>query len=108
MIKAEFFVSASGDITGFCINGHAKFSYSGTDVVCAAISSAAYMTANTLTDVIHAEVSADVNERLGHMQLTVEAKDVHRCSDLLLGFKMHLCMLEEIYPKNIKVSYVEV
>lgn len=108
MIKAEIYVSGSGNIVGFNISGHSGFSQSGTDIVCAAVSSAAYMTVNTLTEVLGADVDVNVDDRLGIMRASVSEKDVSRCSDILVGFKMHLILLEEMYSKNIKVNYVEV
>ena len=39
-------------LTGFDISGHAMFAESGSDIVCASVSSAAYMAANTVTAVI--------------------------------------------------------
>lgn len=108
MIKAEIYVSESGNIVGFNISGHSGFSQAGTDIVCAAVSSAAYMTVNTLTEVLGADVDIDVNDKLGVMRALVSEKDISRCSDILSGFKMHLILLEEMYSENIKVNYVEV
>ena len=108
MIKAEIYVSDSGNIVGFNISGHSDFSQSGTDIVCAAVSSAAYMTVNTLTDILKADVDVNINDKLGIMRAFVSEKDILRCSDILSGFKMHLILLEEMYSKNIKVNYVEV
>ncbi|MDO4199612.1 MAG: ribosomal-processing cysteine protease Prp [Clostridia bacterium] len=108
MIKAEIYFSESGNIVGFNISGHSGFSQAGTDIVCAAVSSAAYMTANTLTEVLGADVEIDVNDKLGIMRAFVSEKDIQRCSDILSGFKMHLILLEEMYSENIKVNYVEV
>ena len=108
MIKAEIYVSESGNIVGFNISGHSGFSQTGTDIVCAAVSSAAYMTVNTLTEVLGADVDIDVNDKLGIMRALVSEKDALRCSDILSGFKMHLILLEEMYSENIKVNYVEV
>lgn len=108
MIKAKIYVSDSGNIVGFDISGHSGFSESGTDIVCAAVSSAAYMAVNTLTEVLKADVDVDLNDKLGIMRALVHEKDIFRCSDILNGFKMHLILLEEMYSKNIKVDYVEV
>ena len=59
--------TASGEIVGFSIDGHAGFGEAGTDIVCAAVSSAAYMTVNTITEVLHADahVSADDGIKVG-------------------------------------------
>ena len=53
MIQVEFSVHDHAPV-GFCISGHAGAGSAGRDIVCAAVSSAAYMAANTLTDVIGA------------------------------------------------------
>ena len=108
MLSAKFFVLESGTIVGFEILGHSGYAKSGKDIVCAAVSSAAYMTDNTITDVMG--ISADVNvvEDIGYMKMIVKSKDAALCKDILNGFKNHLLLLEEIYSKNINVSYTEV
>ena len=102
MIKAEIYVSKSGNIVGFNISGHSGFSQAGTDIVCAAVSSAAYMTVNTLTEVLGADVEIDVNDKLGIMRAFVSEKDASRCSDILSGFKMHLIYLKKCIRKILK------
>ena len=106
MIKAELFVSASGELTGFRITGHSQYAEAGGDIVCAAVSSAAYMTANTVSDVLRAQAHITADE--GYMSVRVAERDVRACRDLLEGFKLHLLGLEEQYPQNIQVSYLEV
>ena len=61
-----------------------------------------------MADVMGASVEASVNDEIGYMRAEIEQKDVALCSDILKGFKSHLLMLEQIYPKNVNVSYVEV
>ncbi len=108
MLEAEFFVLDSGDIVGFDISGHSEYAEFGKDIVCAAVSSAAYMVINTITDVIGASADVTVSDNTGHMRAIINKKDALACNDILKGFKMHLLLLEEIYSPNIKVSYVEV
>ena len=50
MTRATF-VRKDGLLCGFTLRGHAGAGVSGTDVVCAAISSAAYLAANTITEI---------------------------------------------------------
>ena len=106
MIQADFFVNASGDLTGFRLTGHSGAAGQGSDIVCAAVSSAAYMTANTVSDVLRAQAHITADE--GYMSVRVAERDVRACRDLLEGFKLHLLGLEEQYPQNIQVSYLEV
>lgn len=107
MITADFIVNEIGDILGFKISGHSGYNLNGDDIVCAAVSSACYMAANTIIDIlgIDAKVSVDND---GKMVLAVEKKDAFKCRDILLGLKIHLIALEEQYPENINVNYAEV
>ena len=57
MIKVTFF-KKQGNFTGFEISGHSGFAEEGSDIVCSAVSSVAYMVANTLTEV--SKVKADI------------------------------------------------
>lgn len=107
MINIDFFVLKNGMLLGFDIYGHAECDVCGKDVVCAAVSSAAFMAANTISEVIKIAADAKVYD-CGGMRLKVNEKDVALCSDVLLGFKLHMVKLEEQYPKNISVNYVEV
>lgn len=107
MIAAYFFTAKNGDLLGFSISGHAEWGISGDDIVCSAVSSAAFMTANIITDIIG--VSADVTiDKTGSMILKISPNDSYRCREILLGFKLHMVILEDQYPENIKVNYTEV
>lgn len=92
---------------GFSIQGHAGYGEEGTDIVCAAVSSAAYLVGNTLTDILHiTPLSLRVEE--GDMFLRIEAKDEPMCRDLLAGLKLHLSQLTEQYPGCLRVDYLEI
>lgn len=52
MIRADFLSLPDGRLLGFRLCGHAGWGEEGTDIVCAAVSSAAYLVANTATDVL--------------------------------------------------------
>ncbi len=103
MIRAEFFFR-SGLPAGFLISGHSG--EAGTDIVCAAVSSAAYLTANTATDVMG--VPADVSVSEGRMLFRVSRGKEEKCREILLGLEMHLAALEKQYPKKIDVFHTEV
>ncbi len=108
MLRAEFFILDDGKIKGFDISGHSGYDESGKDIVCAAVSSAAYMTINTITDVIGVQADVDIHDDLGCMKLLVCGECLSDCNYILQGFKNHLLMLEEMYSENIKVFYKEV
>ena len=50
MITVEFF--GTKPIYGFHITGHSDMNPEGPEVICAGVSSAAYMTANLITEII--------------------------------------------------------
>lgn len=101
MTKATFYV-CGGALTGFCIDGHtADYDTEEGRLVCSAVSSAAYMAANTVTEVIGA--AADAFDSDGHMTLNVGSSD-GRTQAVLEGLRLHLRGLEEQYPHYIKVN----
>ena len=106
MIEVTF-TSEGSRITGFTVKGHSGLAPQGEDILCAAVSSAAYLVANTATEVLHlCPLSLRVGE--GEMFFRVEEKDEAACRPLLLGLKLHLTALEEQYPGHMKVGYLEV
>lgn len=104
MICAEFYTQPNGGLSGFCISGHNGTA--GEDIICAAVSSAAYMTVNTITEIMNAEAQVTVED--GYMLVRIFNKEITACRLLLEGFKLHMIGLEEQYPQNINVSYTEV
>lgn len=107
MIKVKFFHSQSGIPYGFDINGHSGYSARGTDIVCASVSSAAYMTANTITDIllVQADISVDKN---GSMTLRIPEGDAQKTKDILLGFELHIKELSKQYDRNVTITTTEV
>ncbi len=107
MIYADFLTLPQGELIGFRIAGHSGFGEIGTDIVCAAVSSAFYMAINTLTDVMNiTPLSLRVDE--GEAFFRIENKDEPICRQVLTGLKLHLQNLEEQYQDYIHVSYLEV
>ena len=83
MIQAVVTVK-DGLVTGFRVSGHSDFSEQGSDIVCAAVSSAAYMTANTLTEI--QELPCEITERDGFMQLDLSKEAAEQAQVVLNGF----------------------
>ena len=104
MIRVRFH-TANDTILGFTLDGHAGWGASGQDIVCAAVSSAAYMTANTVTEIIGA--TADITVDDGYMRVMLTDK-IDRCQDILSGFRLHLEALQEQYPKRVHLMNTEV
>lgn len=107
MIYVDFLSEKDGFITGFRVAGHSEYSETGSDIVCAAVSSAVYMAINTITDVISVTpLSMRVEE--GEAFFRVELRDEQNCRTIFTGLRLHLQGLEEQYPEYIQVSYMEV
>lgn len=105
MINSIFTVSR-GYVLGFEISGHSDFSEQGSDIVCSAVSSAAYMTANTITEVQHLNAEITVND--GFMKLNLSQQDAKTAEVILNGLLLHLNALKEEYKEFIKVKISEV
>ncbi len=103
MIRATFRY-AGDELKGFSLKGHAG-GIEGEDIVCAAVSSAAYMTANTLTDVCGLPAKIDVAD--GEMSLLL-TETTASAKTVLEGFLLHITELQKQYPKRIQVLKTEV
>ena len=99
MTKAIFYFDGNVPY-GFLISGHSGFAEEGEDIVCASVSSAGYMVANTITEIL--KVDAEIDESDAKMKLTVKKEQRHITKDILLGLKLHLEGLEEQYPEFLK------
>ncbi len=97
MIKAVFY-RRNKSVAGFEISGHSGYAEVGEDIICASVSSAVYMTANTVTEVIGDK--ADITESDGYMKLML--KEASEKSEALLeGLFLHVKNLSKDYGKYI-------
>ncbi len=107
MITAGFLTENDGTLLGFTVQGHSELGDPGTDVLCAAVSSAVYLVINTVTDVLHVTPLA-LRAQEGDVLFRVEGRDADVCQTVMQGLKLHLSDLEEQYPEHLRVSYVNV
>ncbi len=103
MINVKFFRSQNDAPLGFSFKGHAGYAAHGSDIVCAAISSVAYMTANTIIEIMSIDADVDVNEN-GEMTLRVPEESAEKTKELLLGLELHINELGKQYPKNVTIT----
>ncbi len=92
MIRVVFICKEEKTI-GFHISGHAT-SHQHDErgrLMCAAVSSAAYMAANTITEI--AKAKADISVEDGDMKLVVTSGYNVGCSTTLEGLELHLTEL---------------
>ena len=99
MIRIRFERTKDGVLTGFQARGHAGFAESGRDVVCAAVSSAVYMAANTVTEILG--LSPEISERDGVLCLSLSEAQAPAAAAVLLGLQLHLQSLCRQYPDYI-------
>lgn len=105
MICCEFHVRGGKTVLGFALSGHAGTFAEGENIVCAAVSSAALLTANAITEVLHA---GDAQDGDGYLRVRVPAKDAARCAPMFQGFRLHMNGLAQQYPDHISVCDKEV
>lgn len=106
MIYVEFFTYPDGKNAGFSMKGHSGTGEEGYDIVCAAVSSAAYLVVNTITDIIGVKASVHVED--GYMDCKIASGDTQVCDALLKGLRLHLSALRQQYPQNIQMIDMEV
>ena len=99
MTSAVFFKN-NGGLGGFRISGQTDNTGSiNARLVCSAVSSAAYMAANTITEVIGDTPQIKVSD--GEMSLKFKGCLSKASQTVLEGLWLHLCGLQEQYPDFI-------
>ncbi len=96
------FLADKNSVYGFEISGHSSINCDDEvgKIVCAAVSSAAYMAANTITEIIGDIADVKVND----------AEMIFKCKNpsepaikVLSGLQLHLVSLSDDYSNNIKI-----
>lgn len=102
MTEISFF-GRKGSLCGFLAKGHSSVDENDTEgkTVCAAVSSAVYLTANSLTDVFGRKCRISVNDARFELHL-VEADEV--ASKIIEGLYIHIKQLKEQYPERIRIN----
>lgn len=106
MTRVRFLLTPDGRLCGFLLKGHSGADVRGYDIVCAAISSATQMAANTVTEICGCR--AFVREKDGYLFLSVLMADLGCCQTVLRGLQLHLTALREQYPAHILIETTEV
>ncbi len=97
---------ADEKLCGFQISGHSSVNCDDEvgKIVCAAVSSAAYMTANTITEIIGDKADARVDEA----QMYFKVKNPSDATvKVIKGLQLHLTELSMQYSNNIKILEVQ-
>lgn len=103
MITASFEMTVDGkSIKAFSVKGHSGYAESGSDIVCASVSSAVMLTVNTAAEFFGIDLDVSVDEG----DIRCEVKEPSENSDRLLNsLKAHLSEVSSEFPNNLKVTY---
>ena len=97
MIKATFYKRGK-ILCGFEISGHSGYDEEGADIICASVSSVAYMAVNTITDVIGDK--ADISISDGYFRFTTDSSR-NETKVVLEGLNLHVKALADDYCEYI-------
>ena len=97
MTKVVFY-EKDEKLIGFLIKDHSGYDDEGYDIVCASVSSAAYLTANTLTEIVGAKADIEVREAYFRFMVTDKFDE---SENHLKGLKLHLESLAGDYSQYI-------
>ena len=107
MTTVEFF-NQDGRITGFSVSGHSGYGEEGSDVVCAAVSTAVTFAEATINDVLGAQAKTKVNQDEARVTLKLPAscEEEDAIQAVLTGMMLTLSSLRDDYPDHIEVLEV--
>ena len=108
MTKCEFFTQ-DDRITGFSVSGHSGYAEAGSDIVCAAVSTAVQFASITIEEVLGNRCKTKVNEEQARITLTLPAtcEEEEAVQAVLTGMMLTLCELRDQYPDYIEVMEVQ-
>ena len=92
-------------IVGFQSKGHSGYAEVGSDIVCAAITSAIRLTECAVNDVLGLEASGKVKDDAISLRLPggLGEQNEETCQTLLAALMLYLTQLHEEYPEHILV-----
>lgn len=101
MTTAKFLFS--DDVTvSFELSGHSDYAEEGSDIVCSAVSSAVYMAANTIIEIL--KLNPETVVRDGYMKISMSIDDARKSKTITDGLYLHLSELQSQYPNNLKLE----
>ena len=94
-------------ITGFEAKGHSGYGSEGTDIVCAAVTSAVRLVETTVNDVLGLAASVKIREQDASISLRLpgglDEITESTCQSLMTGLMVYFAQLHDEYPDNIEV-----
>ena len=107
MTRCEFFTEGER-ITGFSVSGHSGYAEAGSDIVCAAISTAVTMAEATINEVCGAKAKVRVKEEDARITLTLPSacEEEDSIQAVLAGLMLYLISLRDDFEDYIEVLEV--
>lgn len=102
MIKVKYFYNDDFQLKGFSVKGHAEYAEYGRDIVCAAVTTHAIATINSL-DVLQKVEFESVEAEEGNISCIVKDDCIKKAQLLLQHFQLAIQEIKREYPKNIKI-----
>ena len=100
-------ISQNGRFSGFDVSGHSGYAESGSDIVCAAVSSAVGLCETIISDSLKISADIKIEPEDARIALSVREEDIASCSTIFEGFSRHVRAIAEEYPKYIEVLEVQ-
>ena len=98
-------------ITGFRVRGHSGWAEAGSDVVCAAVTSAVRLTECAVNDVLGLGAAVKLREKDASLSLKLPGglgdANERFCQNLLAALMVYLTQLQEEYPGYIFIEEAE-
>jgi len=94
------FIFPSADAAAFVIEGHTGYAEEGEDIVCAAVSSASILTANTITEILGVDAEAEVDD--GFLKFSFRGSK--EAVKLVRGLELHLKEIMKEHPTHLFVT----
>ena len=96
------FLFSDDVIISFELSGHSDAGEYGTDIVCSAVSSAVYMAANTIIEIM--KLNPETVVRDGYLKVKMTVEDARKSKVITDGLYLHLGELQNQYPNNLKLE----
>ena len=98
-------------IVGFTVQGHSGYADEGSDIICAAVTSAVRLTECAVNDVLGLEAAVKVREKDASISLKLPGglgqTNESTCQTLLTAMMVYFADLHEEYPDHISVMEEE-
>ncbi len=104
----EVVLLSQGDrVIGFRVSGHAGYAESGSDVVCAGVTTAVQIIANGITECAGIAAEVQVQENLVSLLLPETCHD-ESAFLLLEAFELQMGIMAQEYKEYVSLTYAEV